>query len=143
MVDKMIADHVLDPSRVYLSGLSGGASMVPVMLATYPDRFAGGAMIGGVPYKCATDVLELLGCMSGENKNPKTWGDRVRKASDHQGPWPKVSIWHGSRDSVVDPDKPRRASSSGPMSTASPKSRPVAKPSTATAARCSRRTAHR
>src|SRR5258705_12446968 len=30
-------------------------------------------------------------------------GDLVRKASKHKGPWPKVSVWHGSADRMVNP----------------------------------------
>jgi hypothetical protein len=30
-------------------------------------------------------------------------GDLVRKASKHTGPWPKVSVWHGSSDRTVTP----------------------------------------
>jgi hypothetical protein len=30
-------------------------------------------------------------------------GDRVRAASRHRGPWPKISIWHGTSDPIVKP----------------------------------------
>jgi hypothetical protein len=30
-------------------------------------------------------------------------GDLVRKASKHKGPWPKVSVWHGTADRTVNP----------------------------------------
>jgi len=30
-------------------------------------------------------------------------GDLVRNASDHKGPWPKLSVWHGSADRTVNP----------------------------------------
>jgi feruloyl esterase len=30
-------------------------------------------------------------------------GDRVRRASSHRGPWPKISIWHGTADPIVKP----------------------------------------
>jgi feruloyl esterase len=30
-------------------------------------------------------------------------GDRVRAASQHRGPWPKVSVWHGTADAIVKP----------------------------------------
>jgi hypothetical protein len=30
-------------------------------------------------------------------------GGLVRKASKHNGPWPKVSVWHGSADRTVNP----------------------------------------
>ena len=41
MVDKMISDYDLDPERVFVTGLSAGGYMTTVMLATYPDVFAG------------------------------------------------------------------------------------------------------
>jgi len=30
-------------------------------------------------------------------------GDFVRRATDHRGPWPRVSVWHGSADRTVNP----------------------------------------
>jgi hypothetical protein len=30
-------------------------------------------------------------------------GDLVRNASKHRGPWPKLSVWHGSADRTVNP----------------------------------------
>jgi poly(3-hydroxybutyrate) depolymerase len=54
MIATMVAKHGLDPSRVYVTGLSAGGAMTAVMLAAYPDMFAGGAIIAGVPYGCAS-----------------------------------------------------------------------------------------
>jgi hypothetical protein len=34
-------------------------------------------------------------------------GDLVRRASKHKGPWPKVSVWHGSADRTVSPANAR------------------------------------
>jgi feruloyl esterase len=31
------------------------------------------------------------------------WGDLVRKASPHKGPWPRISVWHGGADKTVIP----------------------------------------
>jgi len=155
MVDKIKSDHNIDPNRVYVTGLSAGGAMTSVMLATYPDVFAGGGIIAGLPYRCAENLSDALQCMSAghpsnlpglglpfpSDSNPKItsgsstlnvpfppgfclffplfpgcdrppgdgtftpdeWGDRVRKASNHRGPFPKVSIWHGSADTTVNP----------------------------------------
>ena len=54
MVDRTVADHGLDPGRVFVTGLSAGGAMTAVMLAAYPEVFAGGAVIAGVPYGCAS-----------------------------------------------------------------------------------------
>jgi feruloyl esterase len=104
MVDKMALDHGIDRSRVYVTGLSAGGAMASVMLATYPDVFAGGAIIAGLPYGAATNVQEAFESMFQSPARPAgVWGDLVRRASPHQGPWPRVSVWHGGMDTTVVP----------------------------------------
>jgi poly(hydroxyalkanoate) depolymerase family esterase len=100
MIDQMKADHSIDNSRVYITGLSAGAAFTTMMLATYPDVFAGGAPIAGVSSKCN------LACSQGLTvKTPLQWGDLVRAAGPvgYTGPYPRVSIWHGSVDATVNP----------------------------------------
>ncbi|MFG3596655.1 PHB depolymerase family esterase [Bradyrhizobium sp. RDI18] len=104
MVARMVADHKLDSRRIFITGLSAGGAMTSVMLATYPDVFAGGAIIAGLPYGIASNVREALGGMMHSTSRPAgKLGDFVRKASKHRGPWPKVSVWHGSADRTVNP----------------------------------------
>src|SRR6202162_4836488 len=82
MVDRMNTNYPVDATRVYVTGLSAGAAMTSVMLATYPEVFAGGAMMAGVPYSCATTLSQTFTCMrSSLPKTPKEWGDLVRGAS--------------------------------------------------------------
>jgi poly(3-hydroxybutyrate) depolymerase len=54
MMDWLQAEHDLDRERAFVTGLSAGGAMTAVMLAAYPDRFVGGAIIAGVPYGCAS-----------------------------------------------------------------------------------------
>jgi poly(hydroxyalkanoate) depolymerase family esterase len=104
MVARMVADHNIDSRRIYITGLSAGGAMTSVMLATYPEVFAGGAIIAGLPYGIASNVREALGGMMQSTSRPgDKLGDFVRKASKHNGPWPKVSVWHGSADRTVNP----------------------------------------
>jgi poly(hydroxyalkanoate) depolymerase family esterase len=157
MVDKVKSDQSVDPKRIYVTGLSAGGAMTGVMLATYPDVFAGGGIVAGIPYGCAGDMLGAVQCMNtaqasglptiglpinlpggppagglGMNiplpsgmctffpllcppsgnrgptpnggRTPEQWGDLVRAADpDFSGPYPKVSIWHGSADTTVNP----------------------------------------
>jgi hypothetical protein len=78
--------------------------MASVMLATYPELFAGGAVIAGLPYGCATSVQEAFEAMFNEcAPSSRALGDRVRGATPHRGPWPKISVWHGTADTVVRP----------------------------------------
>jgi poly(hydroxyalkanoate) depolymerase family esterase len=102
MVEKMIVDHGIDRRRVFATGLSAGGAMTSVMLATYPDVFAAGAIIAGLPYGTATNVKEAFESMGQVRaRSAREWGDLVRAASPHKGPWPRVSVWHGGADPVV------------------------------------------
>jgi poly(hydroxyalkanoate) depolymerase family esterase len=104
MVEYAITTFAADRGRVFVTGLSAGGAMASVMLATYPEVFAGGAIIAGLPYGCASNVqqaFELMFTPQGEDE--RALGDRVRAASRHRGPWPKISVWHGTSDPIVQP----------------------------------------
>ena len=104
MVEKMAADHGIDRRRVYVTGTSSGGAMTAVMLASYPDVFAGGAVIAGVPYRTAKGLQEgLESIFQGRSRSGNEWGELVRAASSHQGPWPRLSVWHGDADTAVKP----------------------------------------
>ena len=107
-IRQMIATAVeagADPKRVYICGLSAGGAMACAMLALYPEIFAGGAIIAGLPFGTAGNVSEAFESMySGKIRDSKIWGDLVRAANPaFLGPWPTVSIWHGTGDRTVKP----------------------------------------
>lgn len=105
MVDYMKTNKGVDPARVFVTGLSAGGAMTTVMLSTYPDVFAGGAIMAGLPYRCAIGTSQAFSCMNpGVDKTPAAWGDLVRNAySGYAGPYPRVSVWHGTTDTTVKP----------------------------------------
>ena len=57
MVEHAIATFAADRRKVFVTGLSAGGGMASVMLATYPEVFAGGAIIAGLPYGCASNKM--------------------------------------------------------------------------------------
>ncbi|MGK2910612.1 MAG: extracellular catalytic domain type 1 short-chain-length polyhydroxyalkanoate depolymerase [Sphingobium sp.] len=102
MIATMIDTYGIDPSGVFVTGLSAGGAMTSIMLATYPELFAGGAIIAGLPYGSAANVSQALEAMRGPGTySSREIGDRVRRASGHTGPWPKVAVWHGTADATV------------------------------------------
>ena len=104
MIEQMAVDHDIDRERVFVTGLSAGGAMTSVMLATYPDIFAGGAVIAGLPYGLAANVREALdGMHHSSSRSGSELGDLVRNATRYNGPWPKLSVWHGSADRTVNP----------------------------------------
>ncbi|MCD7109330.1 PHB depolymerase family esterase [Rhizobium sp. DKSPLA3] len=102
MIATMISDHGVDPRRVYVTGLSAGGAMANALLATYPEIFAGGAIIAGLPHGVAGSVPEAFDRMRGHGL-PDVDGlqARLSAASPHKGPWPTVSIWQGTADTTV------------------------------------------
>ena len=104
MVAEMHARFETDPARVFVTGLSAGGAMAAVMLASYPEIFAGGGIIAGLPFGSAHSVPEAFDRMRGHGgPSVKALSEVVRSASSHSGPWPTLSIWHGTGDTTVDP----------------------------------------
>jgi poly(hydroxyalkanoate) depolymerase family esterase len=104
MIEQAIDAHDIDRARVFVTGLSAGGAMAGVMLATYPEVFAAGAIIAGLPYGSAANVQQAFESMfQGRPRAANHWGDLVRNASPHRGPWPRVSVWHGDADATVIP----------------------------------------
>jgi poly(hydroxyalkanoate) depolymerase family esterase len=104
MVRHLIASRDLDPARVFINGLSAGGAMTAAMLATYPELFAGGAIIAGLPYGVADNVPQALERMRGQGMpSRRALANKIANASDHNGPWPTLSVWHGTADGTVVP----------------------------------------
>lgn len=104
MVDHVVLSHGTDPGSVFITGLSAGGAMANVMLATYPDVFAGGAIIGGLPYGVASTVGQAFERMQGRNApSDRQLRSAVTTASPSPGRWPRISIWHGTHDQTVKP----------------------------------------
>ncbi|MDQ7803664.1 PHB depolymerase family esterase [Amycolatopsis sp. A133] len=105
MVDKAIADHGSDRSRVFVTGLSAGGGMTADLLAAYPDVFAGGGINAGLPAQCATSVVEATNCQQNDQHlTPAQWASKVKaQYPGYGGPWPRVAIWQGTADYTVYP----------------------------------------
>ncbi|KIZ45570.1 MULTISPECIES: PHB depolymerase family esterase [Rhodopseudomonas] len=104
MIDHVAGTHQIDRDQIFVTGLSAGGAMTAVMLATYPEVFAGGAIIAGLPFGIASNVQQALsGMMRSPAHSARELGDLVRNASAHKGPWPRLSVWHGSADRTVNP----------------------------------------
>lgn len=102
MIEWTVTAHGFDAESVYISGLSAGAAMAGAMLATYPETFAGGGLLAGLPYGMATSMPAAFQQMQkGSASDGAALAARVLQATDHKGPWPSVSVWHGDADRTV------------------------------------------
>jgi poly(hydroxyalkanoate) depolymerase family esterase len=108
MVTEAVRRCDSDPGRVFVVGLSAGAAMAAALLAAYPDVFAAGASVAGLPVGAASGAASALAHMAHagpEDRPPEAWAALARDMGppDYHGPWPRLSIWHGGLDNVVDP----------------------------------------
>ena len=102
MIEAVHKLHGTDRSRVFITGLSAGGAMAAVLLATHPEVFAGGAIIAGLPFATANNVPQALERMRGQDiPEPRRLGELARSASGYSGPWPTLSVWHGTNDPTV------------------------------------------
>jgi poly(hydroxyalkanoate) depolymerase family esterase len=83
MVEAIVITHGIDRRRIFITGLSAGGAMTSVMLATYPDVFAGGAIIAGCPmedrpprHRHSTGCAEMS---SNPTTNSKLWCAMLRR----------------------------------------------------------------
>lgn len=102
MIEALVEHRTVDGERVFITGLSAGGAMTSAMLAAYPEKFAGGAILAGLPLGAPANVLEALQQMRIHTPSSRTSGSAIHEASGHSGRWPTVSIWHGTEDAVVD-----------------------------------------
>jgi poly(hydroxyalkanoate) depolymerase family esterase len=111
MVETAIRRFDTEPSRVFIAGLSAGGAMAAALMAAYPDVFAAGAVVAGLPVGAASGVSDALRRMAeaGPEQSPAVWAEQVHHAAPigYRGPWPRLSIWHGEADRVVDPANAR------------------------------------
>jgi poly(hydroxyalkanoate) depolymerase family esterase len=104
MIAAMIAAYKLDKRRVFITGLSAGGAMALAMLAAHPELFAAGAIVAGVPFGVAASVPEAFDRMRGQGlPKPAALAGLIEAASPHTGPRPRLSVWQGTADQIVDP----------------------------------------
>ncbi|KAA0687382.1 hypothetical protein DTW90_33535 [Neorhizobium sp. P12A] len=102
MIEFVCSQHDINRKRVFITGLSAGGAIANAMLATYPELFAGGAIIAGLPYGVASSVQTALERMRGLGlPSSAALSLNVLRASSHKGPWPTISVWQGSADHTV------------------------------------------
>jgi poly(hydroxyalkanoate) depolymerase family esterase len=107
MVDYVIDEHNVDPSRVFVAGSSSGGCMTEALLAAYPDVFAAGAALAGVPAGQWTGGNSCNGSCNtvAPTRTAEEWGDLVRAEAPEgfSGPWPRFQLFHGTTDGILLP----------------------------------------
>jgi poly(hydroxyalkanoate) depolymerase family esterase len=94
----------LGGADVYILGLSAGGAMASSLLVNYPDLFKAGAIVAGIPFPCADGLITAISCMkNGPSQSSSELTLLVSKLNSNQKSWPKLSVWTGANDAIVNP----------------------------------------
>jgi len=97
--------YPIDTNMIFITGLSAGAAMSVVMMATYPDVFKMGAVFAGGAYDLVSNsVNEAKRLIGGQNKTVENLTNNVRKENpSYKNTYPELIIYQGLNDAVVAP----------------------------------------
>ena len=95
------AKVITGSQSVYVIGLSAGGAMASSLLAQYPEEFKAGAVVAGIPFPCANNLIKAISCMkSGTSLTAQQMANEIQ---DKQVKWPDLIVIAGNKDAVVNP----------------------------------------
>jgi poly(hydroxyalkanoate) depolymerase family esterase len=103
MVNYAVANYSIDPSKIFIYGVSAGACMSVNYMACYPNTIKSGAILAGTAYKQVDNPMKSFS----EMKQPTMFSDSILRKrlysqdSLYKGEFPQLIVVHGTDDKVV------------------------------------------
>lgn len=95
----VIAEHAIDPDRVFAAGLSAGGSMAAILGTTHPELYSAVGVHSGIAAGAAANLVSAMGAMRGGAQGPLS-----------PSPTPAI-VFHGDADQTVHPRNGSQAAS--------------------------------
>jgi poly(hydroxyalkanoate) depolymerase family esterase len=94
---QVMAQHAVDPARIYVAGMSAGGAAAAILADAYPDLYAAVGVHSGLACGSASDLPSAFAAMKHGAAQPAR---RVAMATGRLVP---AIVFHGARDSTVHP----------------------------------------
>ena len=98
---EVMHDHVVDPARVYVAGLSAGGAAAAIMGAAYPDLYAAIGVHSGLACGVARDIPSAFAAMRQGGAVPRR--SSVQSAHETLERIVPTIVFHADRDTTVHP----------------------------------------
>lgn len=102
IVDEIARMHSVDRARIFVAGLSAGASTAAILAEQAPDVFAGVGLMAGVALHSAHDVQSAYAAMQAQIHPNRALLPRPGSANGVYAR-SRAIVWAGRDDRVVDP----------------------------------------
>jgi poly(hydroxyalkanoate) depolymerase family esterase len=103
ITENLQQNYSVDRRRTYVAGLSAGAAMTNIMIATYPHQYAAGFAHSGLEYDSADTGTGALDAMDEGGPDPDTKGIDARQEMDAMDRQVPMMVVHGGADTRVEP----------------------------------------